>query len=758
VITCRILTALGALTLAAPVLSGQAPTRLTNEQAERRFVDSLLARMTLVEKLGQLNQVSGAGNPTGPGGGERAARLDQIRRGGIGSFLNVVGADTTRVLQRIAVEESRLHIPLLFSLDVIHGMRTIFPVPLAEAASWDPAGAERAARIAAVEAAAMGIDWTFAPMVDIARDPRWGRIVEGAGEDPYLGAAFAVARVRGFQGPDLRARDAIAATVKHFAAYGAAEGGRDYNVAEVSERTLRDVYLPPFHAAACIGAATFMASFNEIAGVPSHANRHLLTDILRNEWKYDGLVVSDWTGIAELINHGVAADNAQAGELALRAGVDVDMVSEIYPKSLPTLVTAGRAKLADIDEAVRRVLRLKYRLGLFSDPYARRDASRERSAILTPEHRAAAREGARRAIVLLKNDRETLPLRKDLTSLAVIGALAADSAAVIGNWSAFGRGSDAVPVLDGLRRAVSSGTMVTYARGASPTSTDTSGIADAVRVARAADAVILVVGETPTMSAEAESRASLDLPGAQQQLADAIVATGKPVVIVLMNGRPLAIERLQATAPAILETWFLGVEAGNAIADVVFGDANPGGKLPVTVPRVVGQVPIYYNHKNTGRPPTAEKYTSKYWDVPYTPLYPFGFGLSYTTFTSSAPRLSATTIGQNDSLRVEVDVTNTGRRAGDEVVQLYVRDDVGNVTRPVMELRRFERVTLAPGERKTLRWSLGLGDLAFYNLAMRRVAEPGTFRVFVGTSSVDTRSAAFTLSGTSSVAVPDRCQ
>jgi beta-glucosidase len=741
---------------AATELGAQRP-RTTNRAAETRFVDSIVARMTLAEKLGQLNQLSGAGNPTGPGGGERTARLQQLRSGGIGSFFNVVGADTTRALQRIAVEESRLHIPLVFGLDVIHGMRTIFPVPLGEAASFDPALAERTARIAGVEAAAMGIDWTFAPMVDIARDPRWGRIVEGAGEDPYLGAMLAEARVRGFQGRDLSARDAIAATAKHFAAYGAAEGGRDYNVAEVSERTLRDVYLPPFYGALCAGAASFMASFNEIAGIPSHANRHLLTDILRGEWKFDGLVVSDWTGVWELINHGVAADSAQAAELAIHAGVDMDMVSELYSRKLAASVAAGRASKADIDEAVMRVLRFKYRLGLFKDPYARRDAARERSEILTAASRAVAREAARRSIVLLKNDQSTLPLRKDLGAIAVIGALAADSNAVLGNWAGLGRREDAVSVLDGIRRAVPRAT-VTYAVGAGPTSTDTTNIAEAVRVARMADVVVLVVGENADMSAEAESRSTLELPGAQQQLADALRATGKPVVVVLMNGRPLSIERLQETMPAILETWFLGVEAGNGIADVLFGDANPGGKMPVTTPRAVGQVPIYYNHKNTGRPPVAtEKYTSKYWDIPFTPLYPFGFGLSYTTFTIGAPRLSATTIGAADSLRVAVEVSNTGSRAGDEVVQLYIRDDVGSVTRPVIQLRGFQRVALAPGERRTVTFTLSVRDLAFYDLAMRRVAEPGTFHVFVGANSRDTQSAVFTLRGAASISVGEAC-
>lgn len=752
--------AAGCTRTVAPAVNaeGVLPSRVSGP--EERFVDSVLARMTLAEKIGQLNQLSGEGDPTGPGGGERANRLDLLRHGGIGSFFNVIGADTTRALQRIAVEESRLHIPLIFGLDVIHGMRTIFPVPLGEAASWDPAVAERDARIAATEAAAQGIMWTFAPMVDIARDPRWGRIVEGAGEDPYLGAAFAAARVRGFQGSDLRSKDAIGATAKHFAAYGAAEGGRDYNIAEVPERTLRDVYLPPFHAAMCAGAATFMASFNEIAGVPSHANHHLLTDILRNEWHFNGMVVSDWTGIGELLNHGVAADSEQAGVLALHAGVDMDMVSQIFSHTLASASSSGRISQAELDEAVRRVLRTKYRLGLFSDPYARGDAASERSPTLPAASREAARDAARRSIVLLENRNRTLPLRKDLASIAVIGSLASDSGAMIGNWAGVGRREEAVPVLDGVRRAVSPRTTVTYVRGVSPTSQDTSGFAEAVRAARAADAVILVVGETPDMSAEAESRAMLDLPGAQQRLADEVIATGKPTVVVLMNGRPLAIDRLAATAPAMLETWFLGTEAGNGVADVLFGDVNPGGKLPATFPRAVGQVPIYYAHKNTGRPANPnEKYTSKYWDIPYTPLYPFGYGLSYTTFDVSAPRLSVTTMGPSDSLRIEVDVANTGPRVGDEVVQLYVRDEVGSVTRPVKELRRFQRVTLAPGERRTLRWSLGLDDFAFHDLSMHRVAEPGAFRVFAGTSSDSTREARFNLTtpGNASVAVPERC-
>ena len=723
---------------------------------EARFVDSVLAGMTLEEKVGQLNQTSGL-QTTGPGGA--AGGVDQIRRGQVGSFLNIVGADTVTKLQRIAVEQSRTHVPLLFALDVIHGFRTLFPVPLAEASSWDPAAAERSARVAAIEASAQGIDWTFAPMVDIARDPRWGRIVEGAGEDPYLGAAFAAARVRGFQGRSLRDQGTVAATVKHFAAYGAAEGGRDYNIADVPERTLRDVYLPPFHAAVCAGAQTLMASFNEVDGVPAHANHHLLTDILHGEWKFDGLVVSDWTGIGELLNHGVGADSATVGRLAFTAGVDVDMVSEIYRKTLPGLVRSGAVSQKTLDEAVRRMLRLKYRLGLFQNPYRFADAARAQSVTLTPANRAAARDVARESIVLLKNDRHVLPLSKTVKSIAVIGSLAADSGASLGNWNAQGRAEDAISVLTGIRRAVSGGTTISYARGASPTSADTTGIADAVRVAAQADVVVLVVGEIPDQSAEASSRSSIELPGAQLRLAQAVVATGKPVVAVLMNGRPLALQWLGDNVPAIVEAWFLGVEHGSATADVLFGDYNPGGKLTTSFPRVTGQIPIYYNHRSTGRPAGAEKYTSKYLDLPSTPMYPFGHGLSYTTFSYSAPRLSAPSMRAGDSLRVEVDVTNSGTVAGDEVVQLYLRDEVGSVTHPVQELHGFRRVHLAPGERRTVAFRIDVQDLAFYNTALVRVAEPGFFTVFVGGSSADTKQARFRFERATggSIRVPVTC-
>jgi beta-glucosidase len=725
---------------------------------ELRFVDSVLAGMTLEEKVGQLNQLSGLGAPTGPGGAP--AGLEQIRRGEVGSFLNVVGRDTVMQLQRIAVEQSRTRIPLLFALDVIHGLRTIFPVPLAEASSWDPAAVERSARVAAAEAAAEGISWTFAPMVDVARDPRWGRIVEGSGEDPYLGAVMAVARVRGFQGSSLRDPGTIAATAKHFAAYGAAEGGRDYNIADVPERTLRDVYLPPFQGAVCAGVQTLMAAFNEIDGVPAHADRRLLTEILRGEWRFDGAVVSDWTGIGELLNHGVGGDSGSVGSLALNAGVDIDMVSRIYLQQVPALVRAGSIAQQTLDEAVRRVLRLKYRLGLFQSPYRVGSAAQAQAGTLSPDHRQAAREVARESIVLLKNDGNTLPLSKNLGTLAVIGALAADSGAAIGNWAALGRGEDAVSVLTGIRLAVSPRTRVVHEPGAAPMSDDTTGIASAVRVAAQADAIVLVLGESPSQSAEAASRADVGLPGAQQRLAQAIAATGKPVVAVLMNGRPLALQWLHDNVPAILETWFLGVEHGSATADVLFGDYNPGGKLTATFPRVTGQVPIYYSHRNTGRPPTREKYTSKYIDVPWTPLYPFGHGLSYTTFRYGTPRLSATTMRPADSLRVEVDLTNGGTVVGDEVVQLYIRDDVGSVTRPVRELRGFRRVRLSPGETRTIGFGIDVQDLAFHDAALARVAEPGSFTAFLGGSSADTKQIGFRLETADGrpIPVPATCE
>jgi beta-glucosidase len=724
----------------------QAAARRPQPIAEQRFVDSLLALMTLQEKAGQLMQYSGYQAVTGPG--QPVAGDAQIRAAQVGSFLNVHGAANTRRLQQMAVEQTRLKIPLVFGHDVIHGFRTIFPVPLAEAASWDPSLAERTARVAAIEATAHGLHWTFAPMVDIARDPRWGRVVEGSGEDPLLGSAFAAARVRGFQGTDLSAANTMAATAKHFAAYGGAEGGRDYDIVEVSEPTLKEIYLPPFYAAVAAGAQTVMASFNEVNGVPLHANRRLLTDVLRGEWGFNGLVVSDWGGIQELLAHGVAATRADAGVLALKAGVDMDMVSGIYPAELPRLLSERRVTQAEIDEAVRRVLRLKYRLGLFEDPYRYSDTVRQRSLTMAPEHVALARDAGRRSIVLLKNERRTLPLAKTIRTLAVIGPLADDRRSMLGSWHADGRADEAVSILAGIRAAVSPQTRVIYARGTSIDSMGTSGVAEAVAAARQADAVILVLGEHADMSGEAASRGWIDLPGVQEQLARAVHAVGKPTVAVLANGRPLSVVWLAAEVPAILETWFLGTQMGHSVADVLFGDYNPGGKLPVTFPRTTGQVPIYYNRKNTGRPPAAEnKYTSKYLDVAWTPLFPFGHGLSYTTFAYDNLRLSGSTMRMRDTLTVSVDVTNSGGRVGDEVVQMYVQDEVGSVTRPLKELKGFSRITLRPGERRTVTFRLGADDLAFYDATARRVTEPGFFKVFVGTSSANTREARFELLG-----------
>lgn len=730
---------------------------------EEAFVDSVLALMTLPEKLGQLNQLAGRWGPQGVIVDTLEER--RVRSGQVGSFLSVYGAAPTRHLQRIAVEESRLKIPVLFAHDVIHGFRTIFPVPLAEAASWDPPGVREAARIAAWEASAYGIHWTFAPMVDIARDPRWGRIVEGAGEDPYLGSVLAAARVRGFQGDGLRGTTSIAATAKHFAAYGAAEGGRDYNLADVSPRTLRETYLPPFHAAVCAGTQTLMASFNEIGGVPAHGSRALLTDLLRGEWGFRGLVVSDWAGVQEMMPHGVAATRGEAARLGLHAGVDIDMVSEVFVKDLAGEIEAGRVPVGEVDAAVRRVLRLKYRLGLFDNPYGRGEAARQQPVgQLRPEHRQAARRAAARSMVLLKNERGVLPLeRQGIRRIAVIGPLAANRHSPLGSWNGAGRDEDVVPVLDGIRAAVRPGTEVIHAPGLETVrETGRGGFASAVSAARRADAVVLVVGETEDMSGEASSRAFLDLPGAQRELVMAVrrAAGDRPLAVVLMNGRPLALQWMHDSVPAILEAWYGGVEMGNAVADVLFGDANPGGKLPVTFPRTVGQVPLYYGYRRTGRPAHAlNEYTSKYEDAPWTPLYPFGHGLSYTRFRYGPMRLSTARMLPTDTLVVSVEVTNAGERAGDEVVQLYLQDRVAGVTRPVKELRGFERVPLRPGETRTVTFRLDVDDLAFWNAELRRVAEPGTFVAFVGTSSEQLQGTEFALQTPDGrpVAVPERC-
>lgn len=714
------------------------PSRAAVPDAVEARVARLLRQMTLEEKIGQLQQLDGEVD-----GRFRPEHLELARQGRLGSTLNVRGAASVNELQKAAVEGSRLKVPLLFGYDTIHGYRTIFPIPLGEAASFDPALAEETARVAAAESAAVGLKWTFAPMVDIARDPRWGRIAEGAGEDPFLGSVLARARVRGFQGGDYSQPDRVIATAKHWVAYGAAEAGRDYNTTDVSERALREVYFPPFQAAVEAGVGTLMSAFNDVDGVPATANAFTLTKVLRGEWKFDGLVVSDYTSVMELLHHRLAADEAEAAQKALVAGTDMEMVSRFYAKHLPELVRRRAVPLAAVDEAVRRILRIKVRAGLFENPYV--DAARERTALLTPESRALARRAAARSIVLLRNEGAVLPLPKDVAKLAVIGPLADDAKALNGTWVADGRPEDTVTILAGIRRALGDA-RVAYAKGCEVEGGTDADLAAAVEAAKGAAAVVLVVGESAELSGEASSRSVLDLPGRQLELVRAVHAAGRPTVVVLASGRPLTIPWIAENVPAVVMAWHGGTEAGSAAADVLFGDVNPGGKLPVTFPRSVGQVPLYYAHKNTGRPPDPnQKYTSKYLDVPVTPQFPFGHGLSYTTFALSDLRLGADAIPPAGTQKVEVTVRNTGPRAGDEVVQVYVTDLAASVTRPVRQLRAFERVTLEPGASKTLAFTLGPADLGLYDARMRWVVEPGRFQVTAGTSSEGGLQASFTV-------------
>ena len=745
------------LAVVLPFASGAEPADV------EKSIDALLERMTLQEKIGQLNQYSSNFDITGPPPDDKDAkqRLERIRSGLVGSMLNVTGAEATRRAQELAVENSRLGIPLIFGLDVIHGYRTIFPIPLAETASWDLAAIERSARIAATEAAAAGIHWNFAPMVDIARDARWGRIMEGAGEDPHLASVVAAARVRGFQGRDLAATDTIAACAKHFAAYGFAEAGRDYNIADVSEQTLRNVILPPFKAAVDAGVATVMNSFNEIGGVPATASSHLQREILKGEWAFDGFVVSDWGSIGELIPHGVAVDLRHAAQLAIVAGSDMDMEAGAYLGHLADLVESGDVAEELVDDAVRRVLRIKHRLGLFDDPYRYCSAEREDRLVSSQVHVDATRDVARKSIVLLKNEGGILPLDKTRGSIAVIGPLAADKDTPLGNWRAEAVDDSAVSLLEGIRAAVGDDVEIRYAQGAplalgtrsghhelEISLDDRSGFAAAIAAARDADTVVIAVGEDGRQSGEGRSQVDLGLKGVQDELLKAVHKVNSNVVVVLMNGRPLILNWMAANVPAIVESWHLGSQAGNAIADVLFGDSNPSGKLPVSFPRHVGQEPLYYNAKNTGRPlPTGMVYWSHYTDEENTPLFAFGHGLSYTTFKYSNLRLSATEMAVGDELTVEVKVKNTGRRAGAEVVQLYLRDLVGSVTRPVKELKDFAKVELEPGEERTVRFKLTADDLAFYTARKRWEAEPGEFAVFVGTSSADVSEGRFSLKG-----------
>jgi beta-glucosidase len=740
-------------------LASPSPATASDDVENR--IDALLEKMTLMEKIGQLNQYSNSFDLTGPLSNDRAGRdrLAKVKNGLVGSMLNLAGAAETRRAQELAVKNSRLGIPLIFALDVIHGYQTMFPIPLAETASWDLDAIERSARISATEAAAAGIHWALAPVVDIARDARWGRIMEGAGEDPYLGSRVAEARVRGFQGQSLAATDTVAACAKHFAAYGFAEAGREYNTVDISDHTLRNVVLPPFRAAVDVGVATVMNAFNEIGGTPATASSHLQREILKGEWGFEGFVVSDWASIAELTVHGTAADLRQASAMALDAGSDMDMESDAYIEHLADLVSSGTISEELIDDAVRRILRVKIRLGLFDDPYRYSDVDRQRRVILSQPHLDAARDVARKSIVLLKNEGSILPLDKTRGSIAVIGALAADKDTPLGSWRARAIPNSAVSLLDGIRAAVGDQVDVSYAQGA-PLAVgersflqeltinyrDTSGFKAAVAAAKAADTVVIAVGEEAFQSGEARSQVDIGLKGVQRQLLEQVHAANPNMVVVLMNGRPLVLNWPAMHAPAILEAWHLGSQAGNAIADVLFGDYNPSGKLPVSFPYHVGQEPLYYNAKNTGRPEsTGDVFWSHYTDAPKDALYPFGFGLSYTTFKYSKLELSADELVIGDELTVEVTVQNTGKRAGAEVVQLYVRDLVGSVTRPVKELKGFRKILLDPGEVRTVSFSLAADDLAFFTAQERWEAEPGEFAVFVGTNSVEVREKRFTL-------------
>jgi len=735
----------GALLLGATVAAPAQPTPRADAARIEARITALMARMTLAEKLGQLTQYSGHWEATGPVT-FKGNHADDIRRGLVGSMLNVLGTERTRAYQEVAMQ-SRLKIPLLFGQDVIHGYKTNFPIPLAEAASWDLPAIERSARIAGTEAAAAGIHWTFAPMVDVARDPRWGRVMEGAGEDPWLGSQIAAARVRGFQGRQLGDLDAVMATAKHFAAYGAATGGRDYNSVDISERTLHEVYLPPFKAAVDAGVATVMNAFNDINGVPATASAMLQRDILKRDWGFKGFVVSDWGSIGELVAHGLVADLAGAAKAALRAGSDMDMESAAYRAHGADLVKSGQVKLALVDDAVRRVLRKKFELGLFEDPYRFSNPERERTVLNNPTHRQAARAMAAKSIVLLKNSPAVLPIQPEGKTIAFIGPMVKWTAENNGAWWIWLPGEDYsklnVSQWDGLKNRLGPSTRLLYAQGADADSDRTDGFDEAVAIARQADVVIVSVGEGPKMAGEARSRSRISLPGVQEALLQALQTTGKPMVVLVNTGRPLVLEWTADNVPALLCTWWLGSEAGNAIADVLLGTHNPSARLPMGFPRNEGQIPVHYSHLSTGRPAPADNasgFVSHYLDVPNSPRFAFGHGLSYTQFAYGGlaldtPRLA----GPKGQVTVSIDVRNTGAVAGDEVVQLYLRQRVASVVQPVQVLKDYRRVHLAPGEQQTLRFTIGRSQLGFVNARLQRVTEPGEIEVMVGASSADIR-------------------
>lgn len=706
-------------------------------------VDSVLQLMTLEEKIGQLVLYTSDWDVTGPT--LRSTYMEDIRKGHCGNIFNAHTTAYVRELQRIAVEESRLGIPLLFGYDVIHGHKTIFPISLGESASWDLEAIEKGARVAAIEAAASGLNWTFAPMVDISVEPRWGRVSEGAGEDPFLGSRIAEARVRGFQGKDNDLSDTLTvlATVKHFAAYGAPQAGRDYNTVDMSERTFLDIYLPPYKAAIDAGAMSVMTSFNELDGVPATGSKYLMTDLLRDQLGFKGFVVTDYTSINEMVHHGVAADDAEAGLLAIKAGVDMDMQGEVYFKYLKKQVEDGLVDEKLIDESVRRVLKVKFMLGLFDDPYRYCNSEREKRYVYAPEHLEAALDVAKKSMVLLKNDNQVLPLTKG-EKLAVIGELATSTRDMLGSWKAAGDWDFMKSSLDELKAYNGEGNII-FAEGAKKQGTDRSGFAAAVAAARRADKVVFFMGEDWEWSGEAASRTDISVPGVQTELLAELKKTGKPIVVVLMNGRPLVLERENALADAMLETWYPGTMGGKAITQVLFGEYNPSGKLTMTFPLNLGQVPVYYNAKNTGRPIYLpnDKYKSKYIDSPNDPLFPFGYGLSYTKFEYSDITLSTTELSANGELTAKVVVKNTGKYDGEEVVQMYVRDLVGSVTRPVKELKGFEKVMIKAGESKEVTFKITPDMLAFHRIDMTYGTEPGDYKLFIGGNSRDVKETGF---------------
>ncbi|HUN87996.1 MAG TPA: glycoside hydrolase family 3 N-terminal domain-containing protein [Terriglobales bacterium] len=723
-----------------------------NDPKTEARIDSILKQMTLEEKIGQLNQYS-VGEATGPGG-SKENYADMVAKGEVGSLYNVPNGEKINEFQKIAVEKSRLHVPLIFGLDVIHGYRTTFPVPLALSATWDPKIVEKSARVAAIEASAAGVRWTFSPMVDIARDARWGRITEGAGEDPYLGEAMARAYVRGYQGTSLSNPDSIAACLKHFVGYGAAEGGREYNSTEIPERLLRQVYLPPFHAGLEQGAVTLMSAFNSLNGVPASANPFTLGQVLRKEWQFRGFVVSDWTSVAELQNHGIANDGPTAARKAFTAGVDMDMESNLYWTTLAPQFKSGAIPMARLDEAVRGILRVKFALGLFDHPYA--DLSRAGTVMLAPDHLAASKQAAEESFVLLKNDSVSgsplLPLKAD-AKVALIGPLADSAKDMLGSWSTEGKADDALTLRKTLTERL--GDKLIYAKGTDIRTDSEAGFAEATTAAKEADVVIVALGEDAAwMTGEAGSRAHLGLPGNQEKLLETIAATGKPVVLLVFSGRPLVLDWAASHVAAIMECWFPGLQAGAALAETLYGQNNPSGHLTTSFPRAVGQEPLYYNQLPTGRPPKdvdltqpptagTEKYVSRYVDEQNTALYPFGFGLSYTTFTYSPVTLSSSTVRAADlnagkpGLTVTAEVRNTGSVAGTEVVQLYINQRGTSVSRPIRELKGFERVTLQPGESKRVQFTLGRDELAFWNIDMKDVVEPASVKVWVAGSSTE---------------------